>query len=179
MTPFVGVGRYVRSWARTQPDAPAVELASGAVRTYRELDERSTRLGHALLGLGAARGDRVGIWLGNCLEYLDVYLACAKAGLVVVPVNTRFTPAEADHVLGHAEVRALVYGSEVAERAEALEHKPIFVAADDLADLARAASTQQLPDPHPDQLLILGYTSGTTGTPRAPNSPTVRSSASP
>ena len=164
--PFVGIGRYVRSWARTQPNVPAIETAAGAVRTYGELDSRSTRLGNALLGLGCARGDRVGIWLGNTLEYLDVYLACAKAGLVVVPVNTRFTPAEADFVLGNSDARVLVYGDEVADGVDALTHRLTLIAADDLELQARAGSTHPLPDPGPDDLLILGYTSGTTGAPK-------------
>ncbi|HVE26013.1 MAG TPA: class I adenylate-forming enzyme family protein, partial [Sporichthya sp.] len=100
-------------------------MASGAVRTYAELDGRSQRLAHGLLAMGCTPGDRVGIWLGNCLEYLDVYLACAKAGLVVVPVNGRFTPVEADHVLGDADVRLLVYCSEIAEQVATLEHRPM------------------------------------------------------
>ncbi|MBA3743563.1 AMP-binding protein [Sporichthya sp.] len=137
---FVGIGRYVSSWARTQPDAPALETAAGAVRTYAELDRRSSRLAHALLAQGCAPGDRVGIWLGNGLEYLDVYLACAKAGLVVVPVNARFTPAEADFVLGDSDARALVYCSEIAEQVAALHHRPLLVASDDLPGLAAQAS---------------------------------------
>ncbi|HVE25008.1 MAG TPA: AMP-binding protein [Sporichthya sp.] len=164
--PFVGIGRYVRSWARTQPDVPAVEMASGAVRTYAELDVRSQRLAHGLLAMGCTPGDRVGIWLGNCLEYLDVYLACAKAGLVVVPVNGRFTPVEADYVLGDADVRLLVYCSEIAEQVATLEHRPILVASDDLDLVIGKGTTHPLPDPAPDNVLILGYTSGTTGTPK-------------
>lgn len=164
--PFVGLGRTVRAWARTQPQAPAIETAVGEVRTYTDLDARSTRLGHALLGLGCMPGDRVAIWLGNCLEYLDVYLACAKARLVVVPVNTRLTPAEADHVLGDADARVLVFGQDVADRVDALAARPTLVAVEGLDALAAAAREHLLPEPAAEDLLILGYTSGTTGTPR-------------
>jgi acyl-CoA synthetase (AMP-forming)/AMP-acid ligase II len=141
-------------------------MASGPVRTYAELDARSQRLAHGLLALGCARGDRVGVWLGNSLEYIDIYIACAKAGLVVVPVNGRFTPAEADHVLGDADVRLLVYCSEIAEQVAMLQHRPILLASDDLELVIAKGSTHALPDPGPDDLLIIGYTSGTTGTPK-------------
>lgn len=164
--PFVGLGRTVRAWARTQPNVPAIETAAGAVRTYADLDSRSTRLGHALIGLGCTPGDRVAIWLGNCLEYLDLYVACAKARLVVVPVNTRFTPAEANHILGDADARVLVFGPEMADRVDALADRHVLVAVDGLDALASAARGHPLPEPKPDDLLILGYTSGTTGTPK-------------
>jgi acyl-CoA synthetase (AMP-forming)/AMP-acid ligase II len=164
--PFVGIGWYVRSWARTQPNAPALMTPSGAVRSYAELNSRSTRLGHALLGLGCERGDRVAIWLGNCLEYLDVYLACAKAGLVVVPVNTRFTATEADYVLGDSDARVLVLGPEMAERAELLHQNQIRVRLEGLEAMAVAASDSPLPDPDASELFLIGYTSGTTGAPK-------------
>ncbi len=174
--PFVGIGRYVRSGAHAHPTRPAVEMADGRARSYAELDERSNRLAHALLGLDCARGERVAIWLGNCLEYLDAYLACAKAGLVVVPINLRFTPTEADHLLADSGASVLVFGTDVAERVQALEARPRLrtlvgvgtasAGVRDLEDLVVAGSASALPEPGPDELLIIGYTSGTTGTPK-------------
>ncbi|MGQ0629481.1 MAG: class I adenylate-forming enzyme family protein [Sporichthyaceae bacterium] len=170
---FVPITRYVRDGATAFPTRAALETAAGAVRTYADLDVRSTRVGNALLGLGLTRGDRVAIWMDNCLEYLDVYLACAAAGLVVVPINTRFTPPEADHLLGNSEAAAMVFGPAQSARVAGLEQRPRLliglqsaVGVHGLEDLVAGGSLAPLPDPAPGELLILGYTSGTTGVPK-------------
>lgn len=51
----------------------------------------ATRLGHSLLGLGLQPGDRVAAWMQDTVDYIRLYAACAVAGLVVVPINARFT----------------------------------------------------------------------------------------
>ena len=58
--------------------------------TYRLWNERACRLANALLGMGLNKGDRVAILAYNCLEWMEIYVATAKAGLVAVPVNFRF-----------------------------------------------------------------------------------------
>ena len=56
--------------------------------TFAQWDERACRLGNALLGLGLAKGDRVAVLAYNCVEWLEIYAATAKAGLVMVPLNS-------------------------------------------------------------------------------------------
>jgi acyl-CoA synthetase (AMP-forming)/AMP-acid ligase II len=115
------IGAQVHFGALRTPDKAAVQLVSGARRTYAELDERTNRLAHALLAQNLQRGDRVALWLGNCLEYLDTYLACAKAGLVVVQINIRHKPAEARYQLEDSGARVLVFGDAVAGHVEQLD----------------------------------------------------------
>ena len=97
----------IREFAIASPDVEAVVDGDRRL-TYRELDDRSSRLGQALLARGLARGDFVAVVLGNRLEYPEVAAGLAKAGLVSVPVNPRYTAAEARHVLTTARVRAVV-----------------------------------------------------------------------
>lgn len=162
-----GVVRSVTAGARHHPRRSAVEMASGETRTYAELDTRSNRLAHALL-VHLRPGDRVALWLDNCLEYVDTYLACAKAGLVVVPLNVRFTAAEARHVLLDSGARALVFCPAVAPHVEALGlDLAVVVGTGNAYEALLAPGADVLPPvPAADDLLVLGYTSGTTGLPK-------------
>lgn len=76
--------------------------------TYAALGDRSSRVATTLLGLGLRPGERVAVLLGNRLEYAEVACGIAKAGLVMVPLNPRMTPAEADYILGHSGSQALI-----------------------------------------------------------------------
>ena len=89
---IAAIGTQLQFCALRTPNKVAIELTSGPKRTFGELDQRSNRLANALLGKGLVKGDRVAIWLTNTLEYMDSYIACAKAGLVVVQINIRHKP---------------------------------------------------------------------------------------
>lgn len=103
------------------PAAPAViSVAEGAQLTYGELDDRSDRMAAALLDCGLMPGDRIAFWLENCLAHLVLYMAAAKARLVAVPVNERYTPAEAAFILENSRARALVFGSFAAAAVESM-----------------------------------------------------------
>jgi acyl-CoA synthetase (AMP-forming)/AMP-acid ligase II len=70
--------------------------------TFAEWDERATRLANGLLGLGLAKGDRVGLLAYNCVEWMEIYVALARAGLVAVPINFRLMSPEIAYILGHS-----------------------------------------------------------------------------
>jgi fatty-acyl-CoA synthase len=171
------VGDLARLGARRSPDRVAVKMREGRAVTYAELDERTDRLANALLGLGLCRGDRVGAWLGDCVEYVELYIALAKAGLIMVPVNARVRETEASHPLADAGVRVLFFDGTIAGDVTALdcldgvEVIAVGGAEADLesrtfeAFLAAGAATSP-PGPEPDDVYIIGYTSGTTGKPK-------------
>lgn len=156
------------------PDRPALVEAGGAVRCYGELDERTDRLAHALRGHGLAPGDRLAVWLGNRIEYLETYVACAKAGVVVVPINIRYTVPEAAHILGDSGATGLVFEPEVTGRVDELGvlSDLRFAAcvgpgpAPSLDTVIAAGAAAPLAPPDEDALLLIGYTSGTTGFPK-------------
>jgi acyl-CoA synthetase (AMP-forming)/AMP-acid ligase II len=172
------VGDLVRLGARRSPDRVAVKMRDGnRTVTYAEFDQRTDRLANALLGLGLVRGDRVGAWLGDCVEYVELYLALAKAGLIMVPVNARVRAAEAAHPLSDAGVRALFFDGTIAGDVSELDclDGVEMVAVGGVEAEIEARSFDALlaegaavapPGPEPDDIYIIGYTSGTTGKPK-------------
>jgi fatty-acyl-CoA synthase len=153
------LGRWIRDRARTTPSRVAVEFL-GEETTYAELDERSGRLAAGLLGAGLRPGDRVATLTGTSPEHVVVFFACAKAGLVLLPLNWRLASAELAYQLADAEPTVLLASAEHAATASTLHER---VAA--LEELA-AASGDELPDVADDDGLLLVYTSGTTGRPK-------------
>ena len=100
---------FLRRAARYWGSQPAVIHRDRAV-TYRQLDERSTRLANALRGLGFARGDRIAVQSRNCIELVEIECALYKAGLVKAALNPRFTAAEAADVVGNCTPVAFIGG---------------------------------------------------------------------
>jgi len=78
------------------------------VSTFSEIDAEVDRLAASFLGLGLSRGDHVAVWLTNSREWAITFLACARIGAVVVPINTRYTASEAGYILSQSDSRALV-----------------------------------------------------------------------
>ena len=83
--------------------------------TYADLEQRSNRLANALLGLGLQRGDRVGIYLPNCVEVVEIEIACYKAGLIKAPFNARLSPTEVGAIAANSGAALIVTTAERAE----------------------------------------------------------------
>jgi acyl-CoA synthetase (AMP-forming)/AMP-acid ligase II len=171
------VGDLISISASRVPDRVAVRMREdpGRRRTYAELEERSSRLARGLLSIGLVAGDRIATWVEDCPEYVEIYLAAAKAGLVVAPINARFVAAEARYILEDSGASALLFTPGREEQVAALEpsaRPEILIgvggasAAHDLEELTAFAGEEDLASPDPDDLFLLGYTSGTTGRPK-------------
>ena len=84
-------------------------LASGAARlTFRELHDRVAGIAAALGKHGFRAGDRLAMLLPNEPDYLELVYACAWLGLIAVPVNTRLSITEIDHLIADASPRGLI-----------------------------------------------------------------------
>src|SRR5260370_4086640 len=92
------LAQVVRRQAVARPRDPSYSCAKADL-TWRQTDERSSRLAAALHARGLRHGDRVAILAQACHRYWEVHFGCAKAGLVVVPLNHRLQPAEVEHIL--------------------------------------------------------------------------------
>jgi len=154
------LGRWIRDRARTTPARVAIDFAGGET-TYAELDERSERLGAGLLEAGLVRGDRVATLTGTSPEHVVAFFACAKAGLVLLPLNWRLTPAELRYQLEDAEPAVLLASDEHAAAAASLHER---VAG--LEDLVAQSNYLPSAAAEDDDGLLLVYTSGTTGRPK-------------
>jgi len=127
--------------------------------TFGDLDRRTNRMATVLAARGLSHGDRLAIFLSNRIEYIDLFLAATRLGVVVVPINILYREREAGHILRDSQPKALV----VAGMPPIETEVPLWQV-DDLAADARshstAASDVSLND---DTAAALIYTSGTTG----------------
>ncbi|HXG90704.1 MAG TPA: long-chain fatty acid--CoA ligase [Vicinamibacterales bacterium] len=171
------------------PDADATAFL-GATLSYRELKRRTDRLAAGLVRLGVVKGDRVGVMLPNCPQYVISAFATLRLGAVVVNINPIYTSRELMSVADDSGIKVLItldrlaplahdvcgqthlqhvvvtsLGEYSAEQAPPPRVEPALafsdlIAMDDGSDLPRVAIA-------PDDLAVLQYTGGTTGTPKA------------
>ena len=137
--------------------------------TYGALDERTDRLGRALLGRGVGRGDRVALLARNCVEYVEVELACAKIGAITAALNWRLAGRELAHCINLVEPRVLIHQAEFTDVLESLDlaaHDRVVLGERYEALLAAAAGGAAHAGIDPEDALVILYTSGTTGLPK-------------
>lgn len=148
----------------TAANPEKVALVSGTRQlTFCELDNLSSNIAANLLTRGLQRGDRVALHLYNGWEIGACYLACLKAGLIAVPINTRFIASEIDYVMDHSGAALFIGQSELNSYVPnvAAIHTGSR-AFEDLCAVAILTGAQQDPDA-PAAIL---YTSGSTARPK-------------
>ena len=84
--------------------------------TWQDFDRRANRFAHLLLANGVQKGDKVGILLMNCLEWLPIYFGVLKSGALAVPLNYRYTAEEIKYCVDLADCSLLVFGLEFIDR---------------------------------------------------------------
>jgi long-chain acyl-CoA synthetase len=149
-----GIARYtgrpdslvhmLRASVERDPTAEAVIEVGGERLTFQQLWDRAARVAGALTGLGLQRGDRAAIVLPNGIDWVLAFWGSQLAGLVAVPVSTRFTESEVDYVVTNSGAAH------------------VFRPGDPLPD----GEPVTVDDLEPDDLAAIFYTSGTTGFPK-------------
>jgi amino acid adenylation domain-containing protein len=114
VTPFL-LHHLLESAADRYPDRTAIVDRDRAV-TYAELERRANQLAHALVDLGVARGDRVGLYLDKSLESLVGIYGVLKAGAAYVPFDPNAPTARLGYIAGNCEIRVLLTGKEKSGR---------------------------------------------------------------
>jgi malonyl-CoA/methylmalonyl-CoA synthetase len=158
------------------PERPFARLEDGRAYTYGDVEAVSARFANALRDLGVEPGDRVAVQVEKSIEAVMLYLACARAGAVFLPLNTAYTAAEVEYFLTDAEPRVFVCDparrealTPVAQRAGArVETLGVWTSPEASAG---SLSDRALESPAafadvargPDDLAAILYTSGTTG----------------
>ena len=179
MSAIQNLGEIVSAHARIRPDKIGARDSQRAL-TFAQWNSRACRLANALAGMGLRKGDRVAVLAYNRVEWMEIYIALAKAGFVTVPINFRLVEPEIKYIAEHCQARALIVQDELADRVEGLRGKLdiderawIRIGRDTPkgwtgyeALIASAADTP--PDVHvaPTDTWALMYTSGTTGKPK-------------
>ncbi len=168
--------------ADTVPEREAL-VCGDARLTYAQLEERANRLAHYLAAQGIGAGDKVGLYLYNCNEYLEGMLACFKVRAVPVNVNFRYVDEELSYILNNAEMAGCIHHREfvphVAAVRTAAPKLKTLIAVDDgtafdpatigaigyEAALAQGSPARDFAERSDDDLFLL-YTGGTTGMPK-------------
>ena len=149
---------------RSSVTALEYEDAAGnpASLTFGEIDGRSDQVARYLMAEGFVTGDRLGIFLANRVEFIDLVLACLKIGVIIVPINILYREREIGHIIADAEPKAVVTTT---ESIDWLPAGTRFIDVEKIASIAAVRSTE------PRVRLVLDgdtpaaivYTSGTTG----------------
>ena len=93
---------------RTDPLRVAIETQDGTTFSYGDVDAQAARYANCLLDTGLHRGDRVAVQVEKSVQSLFLYLACLRAGLVYLPLNTAYRSSELDYFLRDAEPGLIV-----------------------------------------------------------------------
>jgi len=125
--------------------------------TFGQIDQRSNQTANLLLAKGLATGDRLCVYLENCVEIIDLFLACAKTGIIFVPINILYKEREMGHILQDADPKFLIANGEVPGNFEAWQLADFMKEVSEQPDAPVTVSTTG------DSPAALVYTSGTTG----------------
>ena len=187
--PLAPLYHFLQESAARFPDRPALiyqdapdggePVTKSVTKTYRALDEESSRFAAALIRLGIARGDRVAYYIQNSPELVVGFYGILKAGAVPVPCNVMYRAEELAYHLNDSGAKALLCEADLYSTArEILAQTPVteVVVAGGAADssthcweklLETHPPLEQLPPLNPaEDLALLPYTGGTTGVPK-------------
>lgn len=168
MTPGHGstVDGVLRRSARRTPARVAVDYGERSW-TYEELDDAVSRAATVLLDQGLTPGDRVGSYGHNSDAYLIGFLACARAGLVHVPVNHNLTGDDLAYIVGQSGSTLVLTDPDLAgQLPDDVRTLPLRNADGSLLDRLPSAEPYDGPEPRTEDLVQLLYTSGTTALPK-------------
>jgi 3-oxocholest-4-en-26-oate---CoA ligase len=156
--------------ADSVPDRVALRCGEQR-RTYAQLEQQSNRLAHWYLEQGVHTGDHIGLYLQNCVEYVEATLAAYKVRAVPININYRYTARELEHLFNDADLVGVVHQwgytnrvTEVESQVPTLRWK---LAAGSMYDDALASSSPARdfgPRSGDDRYIL--YTGGTTGVPK-------------
>ncbi len=179
MSGILNVGEIVAAQARLRPETIGTRDSRRAL-TFAQWNARACRLANALAGSGLRPGDRVGLLAYNRVEWMEIYVALAKAGLVAVPINFRLVAPEIRYIAEHSGAKALIVQDDLAPVVEPLRSElaipraswirigdaPVAGWSDYEALLAKASDREPDVRVKAEDAWALMYTSGTTGRPK-------------
>jgi fatty-acyl-CoA synthase len=170
------IGQQLEKTAARWPERDAVVACHQQERlSWSQLRRAADSVGRSLRDLGLRENDRVGIWAGNCVEWVIVHFACARAGLVLVNVNTASRTHELSFILRTSGMKALFLHARdkradyveilaAARGGTALEHVICF-GSETWQQMCKGPASVSTPAAQ-DDVFNIQYTSGTTGSPK-------------
>ena len=179
MAAWMNLGQNLKVNAKKFPDTVMLKDSQRCL-TYPQVNKRVNQLAHSLLSLGLSKGDKVAVLLENSIEIIEVFLATAKTGLIIVPINFRLVSSEVEYITNNSDAKAFIVHDEFTATVEPIKANLKNIPADNYIAVGQAfegyrsydAFIQDAPDGEPDievapeDTWILIYTSGTTGKPK-------------
>ena len=181
---MINLAGSAQRFAARNPHAPAlIDPLAGVTRTFGELSRRVDLLSGALLYvIGARPGTRVAALSRNSLELVELYLACARTGAMLFPLNWRFSPSQVAAALRDAKPAVVFYGAEFADVVDTMrtqidvkwiewatnkdtEYEDLLLRAGARIDTIRPDLPQEASLVHQPYLAV--STGGTTGIPKS------------
>jgi len=168
-----------KSWKELALVESVVEDGYRKVLTWKAFDERANQVANLLLSQGVKRGDKVGILMMNCLEWLPIYFGILKTGALAVPYNFRYSSEEIEYCLSLSDVSVLFFGPEFIGRMDAVKGninvRLLYFVGENCPAFAQSYDTAvvTLPNNNPGITLsdeddaAIYFSSGTTGFPKA------------
>jgi acyl-CoA synthetase (AMP-forming)/AMP-acid ligase II len=168
------------TWKEYELIEPTADVPYRREITWSVFNEKANRFANLLISRGVKKGDKVGILLMNCLEWLPIYSGVLKTGALAVPLNFRYTADEIKYCVELAEVDILVFGPEFIGRVEEIvddisKNRLLFYVGEGCPTFAEhydrlAANCSSVsPDIRitDDDYAAIYFSSGTTGFPKA------------
>ena len=161
--------QVIRTHADQRPGAPALTF-EGTTQSFADLHAASSRAANVLLGLGVGQGDRIAVLCRNRPEYIELLVGCSKIGATLVGLNWRLAPAEIDEILKVSQPSVIFVGAgEEALLTDKARTRCVHLISLDnsyptMCDAAAANDPGYIGTP--EELILLLYTSGTTGLPK-------------
>jgi fatty-acyl-CoA synthase len=183
------LGQILDETAEKFPDKNVILFRDRKI-TYKELNERVNEFASGLIELGIKKGDKIGLWMSNYPEWVIAYFGVAKAGGIVVPMNTRYKTHEVEYILNNSEAVALIMvdtfvgidfiemANEVKGKLSNLKHIIVMGEPDkdmyEFYDICEKGKDWENDEElkkrretlDPDECVFILYTSGTTGDPK-------------
>ncbi len=179
MAHWMNLGQMLKVNAKKFPAKTAIKDKERSF-TYPEINGRVNRLAWSLLSMGLKKGDKVAVLLENCPEIIEVYLATAKTGIVIVPINFRLVGKDIEYIVNNSDAKMLMVDSEFVPLIEEIRpglgniagggYVVVGGKSEGYVEYERLIEGSADKEPEvevlPKDPWILIYTSGTTGKPK-------------
>lgn len=179
---WLNLGEIINVNANKYPKKLALKDARRQL-TFEELNERTNKLANGILKNGIKKGDKIAILSNNSIEFMEIYVAAAKGGFIIVPLNFRLHPDDISFIINNSDAKWLFVESRFREATEKIwqrakelgfENVDRVLIADAPAEgwkffediVEMGEISYPLIEIKPEDTWIILYTSGTTGKPK-------------
>jgi len=181
---WLNIGEIINVNANKYPNKLALKDSRRKL-TFKELNERTNKITNGFLKSGIEKGDKVAILSNNSIEFMELYVAAAKGGFIIVPLNFRLHPDDIFFIIKNSDAKVLVVESQFRENTEKIWHNAKEVGVDHVElvliadeppegllwknyeDIVEKGQITYPPiKVNPEDTWVILYTSGTTGRPK-------------